>query len=101
MTTLKHSVKNIWLKVGVLFSVYAPAVLAAGDADDVFDPLNEKTDQLVSQITTWAASLSLLCIVGFGTMTMLGKFSKFWGVCIVGGCLIILVGSGLSAFLLA
>lgn len=94
------TLKNFWLKAGVTFSLFSPLAFAADDASDVFDPINDKTDALVSQVTTWAASLSLLCIVVFGAMTMMGKLSKFWGACIVGGCLIILTGSGLSAFLL-
>ena len=88
-----------WLKVCVWLSLLlSNSVLA--DADDVFKPLNEKTDELVSQITTWAASISLLCIVAFGALTMTGKIAKVWGVSICAGCLIILLGSGISSFLL-
>lgn len=100
LKTLVKNVKQYWLTFWTTVYLFFSNNAFADDAGEVFNPLRDKTDDITTEVEAWAASLSLLFIIIFGTMTMGGKFSKFWGICIVGGALIILVGSGISAFLL-
>lgn len=101
------TLKEYWFMACCALSILvSPSSYAAkgtggvGGAVEIFDPLTDKTEDLSGVVTTWAAAVSLLVIVIFGVMVMMGKLSKFWGACIVGGGLIILTGSGISSFLL-
>lgn len=93
------TIKNRWLELCLLSFTFVSNV-AFADADDIFDPVNEKTGQLVDQVTTWAGAVSLLAIVIFGTLMMMNKVSKVWGVSIVGGGLVVLLGSSISKFIM-
>jgi type IV secretory pathway VirB2 component (pilin) len=94
---IKTKFRNFCIFSSVSFS---QAVFAASDASDLFEPLNDKMEQLTDELVTWASILCVFCVVVFGTLTMLGKFSKFWAMCIVGGSLIVLVAASLASFLL-
>lgn len=94
--------KRTWLKICAMGSLFmSEAVLASGDAGDVFEPLNDKTDQIRAEVVGWANGLSVLCIVIFGVLTMINKLPKVWGVSICAGCFIILVGVNIADFLMA
>ncbi|MUK92555.1 hypothetical protein GNP80_08880 [Aliivibrio fischeri] len=102
MNAASNLVKKTWLKLCVFGSLFMTnAVLASGDADDVFEPLNDKTDQIREQIVMWGTGLSVLCIVIFGILTMCNVMPKKWGILICAGCLIIVAGVNISSFLLS
>lgn len=94
---------GIWTKVLAAGSVVASNVAySAGksDASEIFDPINEKTNNLVDQLVLWGSAVCVLCIVAVGLLAMFGKFPKQWAVNVAVGATIILLGANIANFLL-
>jgi len=98
---MMNQAQSKWLQLCVAVSYFlSTSLFAASSAEDVFDPVNEKTEELVDQVVKWGSAICILMIMVVGVMSMLGKFPKELARNVTVGAVIILIGANGANWLL-
>ena len=95
-----NKLSDLWLKACVLASLGLSSNAFASSANEIFEPVTDKTNEIREAVALWSTSIVILVCVVVGLWTTFGNFPKKWAANVAAGATIIVGAVNIGTYLL-